>query len=490
MYSKYLKVILLVLSWMFSQVASAQAPHPNIVLFFVDDLGYGDLGSYGHPYIRTPNLDKLAREGQRWTDFYVAAPVCSPSRGALLTGQLPVRSGLFGRRIHVMFPNDSHGIPASAYTLAEGLKDAGYTTGIFGKWHLGDMPEAFPTRHGFDYWFGLPYSNDMNSLGALDMTEVYRLRAKGEDEKVNASFGNLYEYFKDPKVEYWNTPLWKSSRSPNGYEDRVVEKPIQQDTLTKRLTFEAMKFIEENKEEPFFAYIPHPMPHLPLFPGEEFLGTSKGGSYGDVVEELDWSVGKIVEQLEFLGISDNTLVIFTSDNGPWNSANILLSGSSGGLHGSKGSTWEGGVREPAIFWWPKKIKPAVISEIGSTMDIYVTALALAGIKSPGITDGLDLSSVLFREALSPRISMPYFQRGLLKAYRLNNFKLHYYDAVEDKLLDSPTLYDLSQDPGELQDVAADHPDVVDAINREAELLLETIPYVEPIFDLRLIEEGL
>ncbi|MEK9648503.1 MAG: sulfatase-like hydrolase/transferase, partial [Gammaproteobacteria bacterium] len=282
-----------------------EASRPNVVIFYADDLGYADLGSFGNPYIRTPNLDRMAQEGQRWTDFYVSAPVCSPSRGSLMTGQVPVRSGLYGERIHVLFPNDRYGMPDSAYTMAEGLKDAGYSTGIFGKWHLGDAPDTFPTRHGFDYWFGIPYSNDMNSLGSLDMTDVYRLRSEGRNAEVSAAFANLYEYFKDPKVELWDSPLWRSQKNIEGYEDAVIEQPINQHTLTRRITEEAIRFIEDNSDQPFLAYIPHPMPHLPLFTSEEFTGTSLRGPYGDVIEELDWSVGQVREALERLGLDDN-----------------------------------------------------------------------------------------------------------------------------------------------------------------------------------------
>lgn len=473
-------------SWTYLQ----EEKKPNIIIFFADDLGYADLGSFGNPYIRTPNLDRMAQEGQRWTDFYVAAPVCSPSRGALMTGQVPVRSGLYGQRIHVLFPNDLYGIPQSAFTMAEGLKQAGYTTGIFGKWHLGDAPDTFPTRHGFDYWFGIPYSNDMNSRGSLDMTEVYRLQAEGRGEEVRAAFGNLYEYFKDPKVELWDSPLWRSTNTGNGYEDAVIERPINQHTLTKRITEEGVNFIEENSETPFLAYIPHPMPHLPLFTSEEFSGRSLGGTYGDVIEELDWSVGQVRETLERLGIDDNTLVIFTSDNGPWQEANMHLAGSAGMLHGSKGSTWEGGVREPTVFWWPGKVKPGTVSEIGSTMDVYATVLALAGVVSPNAVDGFDLSPTLFEGKPTAREEMPYYQRGILKAYRVGSYKIHFYDARADEALDKPLLFDLTTDLGEDRDIADDNPEIVARLTEAAQRFQQSVPVQEPIFDGRLRDAGL
>jgi arylsulfatase A-like enzyme len=488
---KLASVIALVLLAGASSTALLQEPRkPNVVIFFADDLGYADLGSYGNPYIRTPNLDRMALEGQRWTDFYVAEPVCSPSRGALMTGQVPVRSGLYGQTIHVMFPNDRYGIPQTAYTMAEGLKDAGYRTGIFGKWHLGDAPEAFPTRHGFDYWFGVPYSNDMNSLGALDMTEVYRLRAAGRGAETTAAFANLYEYFKDPKVEYWNSPLWRSQKNAGGFEDAVIEQPIEQTTLTRRITEEAVRFIEASGDEPFLAYIPHSMPHLPLFASEEFQGSSIAGPYGDVVQELDWSVGQVRAALERLGIADDTLVIFTSDNGPWNEANIPLSGSAGLLNGSKGSTWEGGVREPTIFWWPGKIQPAVISDIGSTMDVYATVLALAGVSSPNAVDGVDLRPTLFNGSPTARDAMPYYQRGYLKAWRQGRYKLHLYHATRDEALPAPALYDLLRDPGEQQDIAAANPQLVAELTAAAERFGQSFTPAAPIFDQRLRDAGL
>jgi arylsulfatase A-like enzyme len=473
-----------------NSAAFSQEEKPNIVIFFVDDMGYADLGSFGNPYIRTPNLDRLAQEGQRWTDFYVTAPVCSPSRGSLMTGQLPVRSGLYGQRIQVLFPDDIYGMPESAFTMAEGLKQAGYITGIFGKWHLGDATDTFPTRHGFDYWFGTPYSNDMNFEGSLDMTEVYRLQAEGRGAEADASFTSLFEYFESPEVELWDSPLWRSQKNDNGYEDTVIEKPINQHTLTQRITEEVVSFIEENSDTPFLAYIPHPMPHLPLFTSEAFTGQSLGGAYGDVIEELDWSVKQVRETLERLGVEDNTLVIFTSDNGPWQEANIHLSGSAGMLNGSKGSIWEGGVREPTIFWWPGKIKPGVVSEIGNTMDVYATVLKLAGVTSPNVVDGIDLSSTLFDGEPSARDEMPYYQHGYLKAYRKGRYKIHFYEARADIPLNKPLLFDLVTDLGEQHDIADENPDIVAEMTAVAQGFQQSIPVAEPIFDMRLRDAGL
>lgn len=462
------------------------AQKPNVVILFADDLGYADLASYGNPYIRTPSLDALAREGQRWTDFYVSAPVCSPSRGSLLTGQVPVRSGLYGRRIGVMFPGDSQGIPASRQTLANALKAEGYATGIFGKWHLGDASDQLPTHHGFDYWFGIPYSNDMNRVGQMDITDAFRLRAQGRGEEVTANFAVSYEYYENPRIEYYDIPLWRSERTASGVSTTLVERPLQQDTFTRRLTDETIRFIEEHRDEPFLAYVPYTTPHLPLFASREFSGQSLRGTYGDVVEELDWSVGRIRASLERLGLADNTIVLFTSDNGPWQAASVRNAGSAGVLRGAKGSTWEGGVRVPAIFWWPGAIEPAVVSHIGSTLDLYDTFLALAGVEGSNQTDGVDLSRALLEGEDSPRHEMPYWKMGELRAYRRDNWKLSWYEGDDTTTRRAaPALYDLSNDLAEVQDLAASYPGIVAELQAAAARHVASLQIEAPIFDARL-----
>ena len=255
---------------------------PNIVIITADDLGWGDLGSYGHPNIRTPHLDRMAAEGQRWTSFYSQAPVCSPSRAALLTGRIHLRSGLFGRRQGVFFPDSRGGLPADEITLAEALRDAGYATGIVGKWHLGHLPEHLPTRHGFDSWLGIPYSNDMD-------WQV----PSGPDRRA-AMF--------DPRVDYWHVPLMR--------DEAVVERPADQHTVTRRYAEEAVSFIEAHRDGPFFLYLPHTMPHMPLFRSEGFRDRSTAGVYGDVIEEIDWAVGQVLETLDRLELAERTLVVF------------------------------------------------------------------------------------------------------------------------------------------------------------------------------------
>jgi len=467
-------------------IQGSETRPPNIVVLFADDLGYGDLGAYGNPYIRTPNLDQMAAEGQRWTDFYVASPVCSPSRGALLTGQYSVKTGLYGRKINVFHPNDPNGIPEALETLPEALKKAGYATGIFGKWHLGDYPENFPTRHGFDTWFGIPYSNDMDRVGAPPIDQVMQAVATNNVSKFAGGFQALIETFKDPKQEYWNVPLYRSTVAENAVIDELVERPMIQATLTERLTKAAQAFMREHQDQPFLVYLPYAMPHLPLFRGKAFEGVSLRGPYGDVVSEIDWSVGEIRQTLESLGLAENTLVFFSSDNGPWQAVSTLNAGSAGMFRGSKGTTWEGGVRVPGIFWWPEHIAPGVVSDIATTLDVYATALTLAGVELPEGTDGVDLSEALRARAKGPRTEMPYYHRGNLTAYRYGHYKLQFYADGDFKTrLTLPALYDLHQDISERLDLSAQLPEMVARIEAAVAAHQATIQQVDPIFDRRV-----
>ena len=442
-------------------LASVQERLPNFVILFADDLGYGDLSSYGHPAIRTPNLDTMASEGQRWTDFYVAAAVCSPSRGALLTGKLPNRTGLYGRSSRVLFPNQPGGMPDEESTIAEALRALGYATGIVGKWHLGDQPHHLPTRHGFDSWFGLPYSNDMdwsNDLGS--------------------------EAFFSPKNEYWNVPLMRSETLDQEYRDQFLERPAQQENLTRRYTEHAQAFIERHADQPFFLYVPYTMPHVPLFAGPDFAGRSLAGRYGDVVEEIDWSVGEIRRSLESAGVAKDTLVLFTSDNGPWLSMRNDR-GSSGPFHNGKGTTFEGGVRVPGVFWWPGRIRPDVVRDMGSTMDLYPTLLALAGGHTEDTLDGVDLGATLLQGEPGTREVLPHYRAGELFALRKGLYKIHLITdespfgiGPERTEHETPLLYHLGADPGESYDLAAERPEVLaemlEAV-REHQASMETLP---------------
>jgi arylsulfatase A-like enzyme len=436
---------------------------PNIVIIFADDLGYGDLGCYGHPTIRTPNLDRLAAEGQRWTDFYVAECVCSPSRAALLTGRLPIRSGMCGEKQRVLFPESAGGLPDSEITLAEALKQRGYATACVGKWHLGHLPPYQPGRHGFDYFFGLPYSNDMDRVPTAP--------------KGRAAF-------QEPRDEYWNVPLLRN--------DQVIERPANQASLTSRYTREAIEFIQRSKGGPFFLYMPHTFPHVPLFASGDHKGRSDRGLYGDVVEELDASVGRVIEAIRQEGLAANTMVFFTSDNGPWLTQNEQ-GGSAGLLRDGKGSTWEGGMRVPCVAWWPGRIKPGVVREIGSTLDLFVTSIALAGGAAPSDRpiDGFDLSPALFGTGPSPRKTMFYYRGPKLYALRHEQWKAHFitqpaYGPGKLELHDPPELYDLRVDPSERFNVAASHPQAVEMLGRIAQEHRATVTRVEHQFD-KMIE---
>ena len=422
---------------------------PNIVVIFCDDLGYGDLGTFGHPTILTPNLDKMAEEGQKWTNFYVGASVCTPSRAALITGRLPIRNGMCGDRKRVLFPNSVGGLQSSEITIAEALKTSGYKTACVGKWHLGHLPEYLPTNHGFDSYFGIPYSNDMDGV---------------KSEKVKS----WKQRFKEPEYEYWNVPLMRN--------EKIIERPTVQNTITKRYTEESIKFIKENKDKPFFLYLAHNLPHVPLFTSETFQDTSIRGLYGDVIAEIDWSVGQVLETLRSEGLAENTMVVFTSDNGPW----LVFDqqgGSAGLLRGGKGSTWEGGMREPTIFWWPGMIQPGVVTDMGATMDLFPTACKLAGADFPSdrIMDGVDLSPLLFNEGDGLRKTMFYYRRNELYAVRLGMYKAHFItesaymgDNDNREYHKQPLLFHLGQDPSEKYNIAEDHPDVIADIMLEVE----------------------
>lgn len=456
---------------------------PNIVILLADDMGYGDLGCYGHPSIKTPALDRLAAEGQRWTDFYATAPVCSPTRGALMTGKLPVRSGLYGIKNSVFWPNSKGGIPAGTHTLAEVLRDAGYDTAMLGKWHLGDTQEALPTRHGFDRWLGLPYSNDMDWVVAPNFQEVLE-RMKAGDLHAREQFQKYLSSRTDPnrKSSDWNVPLIASRKSPSGIVDEIIERPAKQENLTKLYTEEAVSFIRARSgDHPFFLYVAYNMPHMPTFASGRFVGKSSRGAYGDAVEEIDWSVNEIHHALKAMGLEKNTLVVFASDNGP--DYDPLNGGSAGPLKGYKGTTLEGGMRVPGIFWWPGYIESGVVHGLGNTMDLYATAAALAGVSNGSSdSDSVDLSPV-FEGRQSPRTSLSYYSAvgGQLLAYRSGAWKVSF---SEDgfKLSDKIRLYNLEFDPSELKDLSSAYPDILKNLIEVARSRDAAVPRAAPIFD--------
>jgi arylsulfatase A len=432
-----LLVLLMLLTGLASQAAAAE--RPNIIVILADDLGYADIGSFGAKDFETPQLDRLAKEGRRFTDFYVGGPACTPSRAALMTGCYPVRAGFADEvayradgtfsQSRVLWPNTKFGINPNEATVAEVLRDVGYATGMVGKWHLGDAPEFNPVRHGFSEFFGAPYSHDMKPY--------YYLRG----------------------------------------EERLPET-VDINHHVARYTDEAKAFIRKHREEPFFLYFAHHNPHTPLIASEKFRGKSKRGAFGDAVEELDWSVGQVIEELRQNDLDKRTLVIFTSDNGPW-----LVRGERGGsatpFRGGKGTTYEGGVREPCVMWWPGTIPAdSVCHEVAATMDFLPTFAALAGAKLPSDRkiDGHDIRPLMTNEhAASPWKALYYYLGNELHAVRSgpwklrakNNFfneNIYRKDAPHD--LEMPeVLYNLQLDPGEQKSVLDDHPQIVKRLER-------------------------
>jgi arylsulfatase A-like enzyme len=443
-----------------SLLTSAQAARkPNIIIIYADDLGYGDLGCYGHPTIKTPNLDRMAAEGMRFTEFYSAAEVCTPSRAALLTGRYPIRSGMCNDQFRVLRNRSLGHLPDDEITIAEALKTRGYATGIVGKWHLGVWefnPAGHPKRHGFDYTFGLPHSNDMDPFPATP---------RGANKLA------------EQQLEWWNAPLYRN--------EELIERPADQTTLTRRYTEEAVKFIRDRKKEPFFLYFPHTFPHTPLFASKKFAGTSPRGIYGDVLAELDWSVGQILETLRKEKLADNTLVFFSSDNGPWLIMN-QQGGSAGLLRDGKGSTWEGGMRVPGIAWWPGKIAPGSVQhQMACTMDLFTTSLKLAGADLPKDReiDGLDIRPLLFGHGDVKRGAYFYYRGTRLFAARLGDFKAHFltqasYNQPQPDEHTPPLLFNLRIDPGETFNIASNHPTVLGDLAKAVEQHRATVKPVK------------
>lgn len=436
-----------------------EKPSPtNFVLIFADDQGYGDVGVYGAKGFETPNIDRLAAEGLRFTDFYAAQAVCSASRAALMTGCYPNRIGISG----ALSPGSKTGINSSEDTVAEVLRRAGYATGIFGKWHLGHHRKFLPLQHGFDEYLGLPYSNDMWPVG------------------------------------YDGRPLtkgWKSNRPQlpliDGNEKVAEIRSLSdQDTLTTRYTERAVAFIRKNRARPFFLYMPHTMPHVPLGVSDKFRGKSKQGLYGDVIMEIDWSVGEVLKALDETGVAGNTLVIYTSDNGPWKNYGNHA-GKTGGLREGKGTSFEGGQREPCVMRWPGRISAGRVCEkIISTIDVLPTLASIAGAKlGANRIDGVDMTPLLLgAKGADPRTDFLFYynsKRGIqLQAVRRGRWKLHFphahrsYTGVTPGMDGFPgpyaqgkigsALYDLKADRNEIRDVMKQHPDVVRELTALAE----------------------
>ena len=443
-------------------------PLPNIVVILADDLGYGDVGCFGATDIKTPNLDALASQGTKFTNFYVPQAVCTASRAGLMSGCYPNRVGLAGALNHT----STGGIKQSEWLLPEMLRERGYLNACLGKWHLGTVPDLRATRHGFDYWFGIPYSNDNSKYHPVLSAEMPPL------------------------------PLHEN--------DNIIELDPDQSTFTSRLTQQALAKIDEavTKKQPFFVYLPHVMPHVPIFASAKFKGTSKRGPFGDVVEELDHSIGQLMAKLDELKVADNTLVIFYSDNGPWLSYGEHA-GSAGGLREGKLTTFEGGVRVPCIVRWPGKVPAGrACAEPIMSIDWLPTLTELVnGKRSQLKIDGLSIKSLLLgeKDAHSPHAALFFYAGDELHAVRAGRWKLHFAHpylttagepgrggkpsnwgtatprSIDDSSMDAIasrhgqrvaqlelSLFDLDSDPGEQTNVAAQHPDIVQRLSRAAE----------------------
>jgi arylsulfatase len=445
-----------------SYLGVAGATLPNIVIILTDDQGYADVGVFGARGFSTPNLDRLAKEGCIYRNFHVAQPVCSASRTALLTGCYPNRLGIHG----ALGPKSKVGISSNELTLAEMLKEKGYATAIFGKWHLGDSPQFLPLQHGFDEYFGLPYSNDMWP----QHPDLVNLPANSEEKK--RGYPDLVMY--------------------DGNKIAIPQvTPEDQNQLTTWYTEHAVQFIEKNKQGPFFLYLAHNMPHVPLHVSDKFRGKTKRGLYGDVIEEIDWSVGQVMQALKRHGLEEKTWVIFTSDNGPWLSYGDHA-GSAYPLREGKGTCWEGGTREPCIMRWPERIRAGTESQqMFMTLDLFPTIARLAGARLPEhAIDGLDVWPIIAGEpgAKNPHSSYWfYYEVNQLQAVVSGDgrWKLqlpHTYRTLggkpggsggkpapyEQRKLETAELYDLKKDVSETKNVAPAHPDLVEKLMVEAE----------------------
>ena len=413
---------------------------PNFIVIFTDDQGFEDLGCFGSPKIKTPHLDQLAADGRKFTSFYSANSVCSPSRASLMTGCYPVRVSIPG----VLFPRHDIGLNPDEITIADLLKTKSYATACIGKWHIGHKPKFLPTSQGFDSYYGIPYSNDMTIDPEAKLAENINLRE-----------GFTLDRIRNEKPKKNLVPLMRN--------EEVIEYPCDQTTLTKRYTEEAVKFIEENKKRPFFLYLPHTMPHIPLFASENFKGKSERGPYGDTIEEIDWSVGEIMKALRKNNLDENTLVVYTSDNGPWK-----LKGGRGGsanpLRGYKFQTYEGGMRVPCIMHWKGKIPPgSSCDEIAATIDLLPTIAGLSGVELPNdrTIDGKNIWPLISGKegAKTPHEIYFFYKGNSLESARQGKWKLR----RSGKKSQSIELYDLASDISESNNLAQENEALINEI---------------------------
>jgi arylsulfatase A len=448
---------------LFSCVGKAQAADPNFVIIFADDQGYGDLSCFGSETIKTPNVDRLAQEGRKFTSFMVASPVCTPSRAALLTGCYPKRVGMHQ---HVLFPTSNKGLNPSEHTIADHLKSQGYATACFGKWHLGHHPEVLPTSNGFDTYLGIPYSNDMNHPDN-----------KGKPQGGAAGMDILW---KDPEstLTKWNTPLIK--------DEEIIELPVDQRTVTRRYTQNAIDFIKKHRDESFFVYLPHSMPHIPLYVPDDVRDPNPLNAYINVIEHIDAEVGRLLDTLDELKLSENTYVIYTTDNGPWLPFKHH-GGSAGPLRDGKGTTFEGGQRVPCLIRGPGIPAGTVCNELTGTIDVLPTIASLTGEPLPkqNKIDGIDVSK-LWKGKIdqSPRSEfIHYTSQGNLEGLRQGDWKLlikrprqrrNQKNAAAAKAKPQIMLFDLSKDIAEQNNLAAQQPEIVDRLQQRMKQLDDEI----------------
>ena len=442
----------------FFPISIAQASQPNFIIIFTDDQGYGDLGCFGSKTIRTPNIDRLAEEGRKFTSFMVASPVCTPSRAALLTGCYPKRVGMHQ---HVLFPSSTKGLHPEEHTIADHLKSQGYATACFGKWHLGHHPEVLPTSNGFDTYYGIPYSNDMNHPDNKG-------KPKGGPDGMDI-------LWKDPEstLTKWKTPLFE--------DEKIVELPVDQRTVTRRYTQKAIDFVKAHRDEPFFVYLPHSMPHIPLYVPDDVRDPDPKNAYINTIEHIDHEVGRLLNVLDQLKLTENTYVIYATDNGPWLPFKHH-GGSAGPLRDGKGTTFEGGQRVPCLIRGPGIPAGTVCGELTGTIDVLPTIAAITGKSLPKgkKIDGMDVSGLWKGQTeKSPREEfIHYTSRGDLEGLRQGNWKLLVKKprAPRNRQKSAPAkppqilLFDLEKDLGEKNNVAKANPQIVTRLQKRMEEL--------------------
>lgn len=440
---------------LFSALTNLNADNKiNVVLIFADDQGYGDLGCFGSKKIKTPNIDQMAKEGRKFTNFMVASPVCTPSRAALLTGCYPKRVGLHQ---HVLFPSSNKGLNPEEYTLADHFKSQGYATACYGKWHLGHHPETLPRQNGFDHYFGIPYSNDMNHPDNKG-------KPKGGPDGMDILWN-------DPEstLTKWKTPLIEN--------EKIVELPVDQRTITRRCTDKAISFIQKNKDKPFFVYVPHSMPHIPLYVPDEIRDPNPLNAYTCVIEHIDSEVGRIIKTIKDLNLDKNTIVIYTTDNGPWLPFKHH-GGSAGPLREGKGTTFEGGQRVPCVMWGPSRIPAgSICEELMGTIDLLPSLAAInqKGLPAKNKIDGIDASHLILGTGTTPRKEfLHYSSRGLLEGIRSGDWKLLRKKPRNKKQGEIIMLFNLSKDVGEENNLASEQPAIVARLSSRMEELDQEI----------------